>query len=170
MPRPFAPGRVGLKQFLVQAGISKNTFFLRYRYEPRFVRLLDIQEDRDHRLHFPAEAGQRLRELRGKPRHGNAGRAPQRPCPSCGATLHPRHVACIACGWEATVHGRADERARTSASRSTAMMNYRRSEELEALRRSANPGRAHWGAGAGSVSDMSSHPPTSVVVPPRHAR
>ena len=63
MSRPFPLGRIGLKQFLAEAEISKNTFFVRFRYDPTSVRLLDIQE-RDHRLHFPADAGRRLRELR----------------------------------------------------------------------------------------------------------
>ncbi len=97
MPRPFPPGRVGLKAFLHAAGISKNTFFLRYRHGSRWISLLDIDEDRDHRLHFPHDAGEKLRQLRNKRPHGNRGRRPCRLCPACGAEAHPRHTVCAGC-------------------------------------------------------------------------
>jgi hypothetical protein len=131
MARSFPPGRIGLKQFLADAEISKNTFFLRYRHDPKYVALLDIREDRDHRLHFPMDAGHRLRNLRDKPRHGNAGRVPRRPCPSCGAILHPRHTACVGCGASVTPSAHAPEITRR---RSTAIANFRRGGELRALR------------------------------------
>jgi hypothetical protein len=121
--------RVRLKTVLAQAGISKNTYFRLYRYNPDVARLLDIQEDRDHHLHFAADAGQRLREYRGKAPHGNIGRAPTRPCPSCGETLHPRHTACVECGFDL-----APSSGESTPKRSTAMTNFKRAEELRRLR------------------------------------
>lgn len=97
MPRPFPAGRVGLKTFLTSAGISKNTFFLKYRHNSFWIALLDIDEDRDHRLHFPYDAGEMLHAMRGKPEHGNRGRRPQRRCPDCGTEAHPRHAVCAGC-------------------------------------------------------------------------
>ncbi|MFN8665902.1 MAG: hypothetical protein U0164_01760 [Gemmatimonadaceae bacterium] len=49
---------VGLKPFLAFVGIFKNTYFLRERHEPTWIALLHLDEDRDHRLHFPYEAGE----------------------------------------------------------------------------------------------------------------
>lgn len=131
MTRPFPPGRIGLKQLLSEAQVSKNTFFLKYRNDPVFAQLLDIREDRDQRLHFAANAGQILAAHRGdKPRHGNAGRSPHRPCPACGASLHPRLVACVACGKELALASLPTETPR----RSTAKTNYLRSAQLDGLR------------------------------------
>lgn len=123
------PGRIGLKVLLADAEISKNTFFRNFRYDRTVAQLLDIQEDRDHRLHFPADAGHRLRAYRGKARHGNAGRSPGRPCPSCGAALHPRHTACIKCGRNLT-----RSNATVTPRHSTSVVNFKRREELKALR------------------------------------
>ena len=128
MSRPFPPGRVGLAQLLVDAGISKNTFHLRYRNDPEYIVLLDIEEDRDHRLHFPADAGHRLRARRGKAPHGNRGRTPGRPCPECGHTLHPRHHACTRC-WHVLVTA-GEDGAPMVARRSTSQVNFERRELL----------------------------------------
>lgn len=81
--------RIRLETLLAKAEISKNTVFRLYRYNPAVALLLDIQEDRDHHLHFAADAGQ----------------APKRPCPGCGANLHPRHTACVACDFDLAPSG-----------------------------------------------------------------
>ena len=132
MPRPFPPGRIGLKQFLADAGISKNTFHLKYRNAPEYIVLLDIDEDRDHRLHFPADAGHRLRALRGKAPHGNTGRKPSRPCPACGRALHPRHTACVHC-----YHVLESEVSTVPRARSTADANFERRELLRRAKEDA---------------------------------
>ena len=126
MPRPFPPSRVGLKTFLAAAGISKNTFFLKYRHVPYWIALLDIEEDRDHRLHFPDDAGEKLRVRRGTGKHFNYGRRPKRPCPACGAEAHPRHTVCAAC--EHPLLPPRDPAA--SASNSTAVRNGARRDVL----------------------------------------
>lgn len=97
---PYPPDRCGLREFIQLAGVSKGTFFSIYRYSPQYAQLLDVQEDRLHRLHFPIAAAKEIaRERSRKPVHGNKGRRPRRPCGQCGAALHPRHKECEGCGW-----------------------------------------------------------------------
>jgi hypothetical protein len=81
--------------------MSKGTFFVRYRNNPAFAELLDIQEDKFHHLHLPVSAAAELRRLRPtKETHGNWGRVPQRDCPSCGHFAHTRHKTCGSCGYQ----------------------------------------------------------------------
>lgn len=135
--RPFPKGRIGLKQLLADAAIAKPTFFARYRYDPVYVELLDIDEDRDHRLHFPADAGMRLKALRNKAPHGNKGRGPQRVCPQCTQVLPTRYVACDQCG---AVFDQRPGSEQSSPRRRTAEVNFTRREELERLKRAARGG------------------------------
>jgi len=136
MPRPFPPGRVGLKTFLSAAGISKNTFFLRYRHDPNWIALLDIDEDRDHRLHFPHDAGDKLRQLRGTPPHFNRGRRPRRLCPACGDEAHPRHTVCAGCEHPLLPPRNSD----SSASNSTAVRNGARRDALRRAKEEVSSG------------------------------
>lgn len=92
------PGRVRLAQFLKEAGISKNTFFLTYRRNAEWMKQLDVQRDSGDRLHFPEGAGRDLREYRDKETHWNAGRQPGRECGACGERVHPRLACCANCG------------------------------------------------------------------------
>lgn len=130
MSRPFPPRRIGLTELLTHAGITKNTFFRRYRHDPAVAVLLDIEEDRDHRLHFPAEAGEVLKRLHGKPAHGNQGRKPQRACPECSAPLHPCHRVCGECGHVLV----SDEVVANRPKWSAAERNFMRRDDLRQLK------------------------------------
>jgi len=130
MARSFPSGRIGLRQLLTDASLSKNTFLRRYRNDPAVAVLLDIAEDRDHRLHFPVEAGEVLKRLHGKGAHGNRGRKPQRPCPECSAPLHPCHRACNECGHVLV----SDEVAGSRPKGSTAERNFKRRDDLRQLK------------------------------------
>ncbi len=133
MPRPFPLGRVGLKTFLAAAGISKNTFFLKYRHDPYWIAVFDIEEDRDHRLHFPDDAGEKLRVTRGTRKHFNHGRRPKRLCPACGTEAHPRHAICAQC--EHPLHAPRDDK--PAEAYSTAVRNGARREGLRRAKEQA---------------------------------
>lgn len=91
-------GRIRLAQFLKEAGISKNTFFLTYRRDAEWMRRLDGHRDSGDRLHFAEGAGHMLREFRDMGPHFNAGRRPGRACAVCTAWVHPRLESCPNCG------------------------------------------------------------------------
>ena len=96
----FPEGRCGLREFLQIAGISKNTFYLKYRVHASYTPMLDIREDRMHRIHMPRTAAELIAaERASKPPHGNKGRRPHRPCGGCRREMHPRARTCPACGW-----------------------------------------------------------------------
>ncbi len=101
----FVPlGRCTLPEFLEITVMTKNTFFRSYRYNPRYVDMLDVQINLARRMHMPVEAAHaiaREREAAGKTVHGNRGRKPSRACPGCGISLPPRQQDCPNCGWEA---------------------------------------------------------------------
>ena len=67
-------GRIRLAQFLKEAGISKNTFFLTYRRDAEWMRRLDGHRDSGDRLHFAEGAGHMLREFRDMGPHFNVAR------------------------------------------------------------------------------------------------
>ncbi len=92
------PGRIRLAEFLKEAGISKNTFFLTYRRDAEWMKRLDGHRDSGDRLHFAAGAGRLLREFRDTEPHFNTGRRPGRACAVCTAWVHPRTDRCPNCG------------------------------------------------------------------------
>jgi ribosomal protein L40E len=99
MFNPLPPGRVSLKEFCRIAGISKNTFFLRYRYQEPYVSAIDMRSDRSGRFHLAEGIARVIAGERSKKKpHGNKGRPPKRLCNGCGAVNHPRHDACRTCG------------------------------------------------------------------------
>lgn len=100
------PGRIRLAEFLKDAGISKNTFFLTYRRDAEWMKRLDGHRDSGDRLHFAAGAGRLLREFRDTEPHFNAGRTPGRECARCTARVHPRLESCPFCGQAVNAQGR----------------------------------------------------------------
>jgi hypothetical protein len=77
MMRTLPPHRCSLVEFPEFARISKGTFFVRYRHNRAYADLLDIQEDKFHRLHLPVSAAHELLRLRPtNETHGNRGRVP----------------------------------------------------------------------------------------------
>lgn len=96
---PSSTTHCSLKEFLQGVGISKGTFFPRYRFNPDYAAVLDVKSDRMHRVWFARKAIAVIRAERvRKESHGNRGRASARVCGVCQHPGHPRHAFCRACG------------------------------------------------------------------------
>jgi hypothetical protein len=88
-----------LAEFLKASGMSKGTFFRKYRNNLSYSRLLDIRTDHMHRVWLAREAASVIRAERpSKESHGNRGKVPRRTCKHCGHLGHPRHTHCRGCG------------------------------------------------------------------------
>jgi hypothetical protein len=88
-----------IKEFLEQVGMSKGTFFPRYRFNPAYAAVLDLKTDRMHRVWIARSAVAVIRAERiQKESHGNRGKASVRVCGFCQHDGHPRHTFCRACG------------------------------------------------------------------------
>jgi hypothetical protein len=87
-----------LPEFLGLAGMSKYTFFRKYRHDLSYARLLDIRTDHMHRIWIARDAAQVIRaERSSKEVHGNRGKVPRRACKHCGHVGHPRNTHCRGC-------------------------------------------------------------------------
>jgi hypothetical protein len=58
--RRLPPGRIGTSRFLVLAGLSKQTFYRRYRHDPRWIKLLDMRVTDDGILSFDEASAREL--------------------------------------------------------------------------------------------------------------
>jgi hypothetical protein len=97
----FPHGRIGTAELLARTGISKTTFFTKFRRDPYWIDRLDMRLDHRGRLHFADEAG--LRELlaacmgrraeRSSPRADNLAR----PCEGCGEPISGQQIRCSNC-------------------------------------------------------------------------
>jgi len=98
-PTVFPAGRCGTDEFCRIAGIGRTTFLTKYRPDPYYVELFDIRIDKLGRLNMSVRAARKwgVSRMGQRPRHGNAGRSPQRPCPACAALIHPRINMCPEC-------------------------------------------------------------------------
>lgn len=100
MPGIYPVGRCGTIEFCRIAGLSKTTFFTKYRKDSRYIKQFDIRVDALQRLNMSRDAAEAFAKTRaGKLAHGNAGRAMQRLCPRCQAPNHNRRNTCCACGY-----------------------------------------------------------------------
>jgi hypothetical protein len=97
----FARGRIGTAELLARTGISKTTFFTKFRRDPYWIDRLDMRLDHRGRLHFADEAG--LRELlaacMGRRAESPSPRAANlaRPCETCGEPVNAQQKRCSTC-------------------------------------------------------------------------
>lgn len=97
----FPEGRIGTRRFLEITGLSKTTFYTRYRKVPRWIDEFDIRMDESDRLSFDEDAARQFAAGRvGRRAHGITDRARRlnRHCPQCEEQVPPRARFCPSCG------------------------------------------------------------------------
>lgn len=93
--------RIRLTAFLALTGLSKTTFYHRFRHDPHWIEWLDLRIDRAGRLHFSEDRARRFRaSYLGGLAHDRSERADHllRRCKDCEAFLGPRSRFCSQCG------------------------------------------------------------------------
>lgn len=106
----FPVGRIGTSEFFTRTGISKTTFFERYRKDPAWIAQLDIRIDVRGRLTLDEAAVDELAaEMKGRPAFGHSDRAERvlEECPWCAEFIRPRARICRYCQREVGDEGSA---------------------------------------------------------------